>query len=93
MNETFDRQLQAIQELGRRRSRISGIAFGIAWSVMFVLLFFFLGIIIGGVVSCVIAGIIAVAVRNAMTPGAIEKVTQEFGISAEELQADKYLVT
>jgi len=98
MDEEFQKELLAMQEVGRDRSRARGVAFGLAWAGIAALMIAMryggirIGVIYIGVISASIAGGVAVAVTKALTPKYIARAAQKHGISEEKLRPDKYLV-
>lgn len=94
MDEAFQNELHAMQEVGRDRSRTRAIAFGLAWLVIAVLLFavFRFGLILAGLISAPLAGGVAIGVTKSLTPGFIKRAAHKYGIDEDKLRPDKYLV-
>ena len=88
----MDKELEAIETIGMRRSRTRTVAFCIAWPVMFIALFMVFGIVVNGIASFSSAGAVAQGVMQARTPAITKTVCAELEIDPDELQADKYLI-
>ncbi len=98
MDEAFQNELQAMQEVGRDRTRARGLAFGVAWAGIAALLFALryggvrIGLLYIGIISASLAGGVAVAVTKTLTPRYITRAAKKYGISEDKLRPDKYLI-
>ena len=98
VDEQFQNELHAMQEVGRDRARARGMAFGLAWAGIAALMFALryggvrIGFIYIGGISGALAGGIAMAVTKSLTPGYVTRAAKKYGISEEKLRPDKYLI-
>lgn len=93
MDEAFEVELQAMQEVGNRRLRIRMLTFGVSWAVLFVVAFAAgFGIAIGAIGTAFLAGLIAVGIAKEMTPRIIQETATKYGISPDALHPRKFLV-
>jgi hypothetical protein len=88
------RELQAMEEVGRLRSRALGIAFGVSWIGVTVVLMVLrvTGLIWCGIIGAAIGGAIAKSYVAGETANIIERVRKKYDLPKEALARDKYII-
>jgi hypothetical protein len=85
-------ELRAMELLGRKRSRLTGVSFAVSWAIFTVLLALFLGLIWAFILGGALAGAFSrYHVRN-KTPILVAEVSAELGIPPGAFQPERYLL-
>jgi hypothetical protein len=90
--EASQRELQAMEEVGRQRSQTFGLVFVVCWIASVVLSLKFLGLILGGILGGAVAGAIAKSYVSSKTDGWIAAACQKYGVAPEALDRKKYII-
>ena len=85
-------ELRAMQLLGRKRSRLTGVSFAVSWAIFSVLLALFVGLIGAFIVGGALAGVFSRSYVRGKTPTLVAEVSAELGIPPGAFQPERYLL-
>ncbi len=97
MDEEFAKELEAIAEVGSRRSRTRTSVAVVTWLVCFAIMVsglfgFRIGFLYAGFLSAPIAAAVAISVVRSLTPKYIAEAAEKHGVPAEKLRQDQFMV-
>jgi hypothetical protein len=90
--EASQRELQAMEEVGRQRSQTLGLVFFVCWIGGVVVSFKFLGLIWGAGIGAAVAGAIAKSYVSSKTDEWIAAACKKYGVAPEALDRKKYII-